>query len=62
MPEEEEEGSWDLIGKVFRSPTVLVLAAVYLGLVWVAAKRPDLHIDDPADEEQARLYDDVVTT
>ncbi|MGR3464402.1 TRAP transporter permease [Limimaricola sp.] len=30
---------------------MLVLAAVYLGLVWVAAKRPDLHIDDPSDEE-----------
>lgn len=29
VPEEEEEGSWDLIGQVFRSPTVLVLAAVY---------------------------------
>ena len=28
-PEEEEEGSWDLIGKVFRSPPVLVMAAVY---------------------------------
>ena len=28
-PEEETEGSWDLIGKVFRSPPVLVMAVVY---------------------------------
>ena len=28
-PEEEKEGSWDLIGKVFRSPPVLVMAVVY---------------------------------
>ena len=28
-PEEEKEGSWELIGKVFRSPPVLVLSAAY---------------------------------
>ena len=28
-PGEEKEGSWELIGKVFRSPPVLVMAAVY---------------------------------
>jgi OPA family sugar phosphate sensor protein UhpC-like MFS transporter len=28
-PEEEKEGSWELIGKVFRSPPVLVLAGAY---------------------------------
>jgi sugar phosphate permease len=28
-PEEEKEGSWELIGKVLRSPPVLVMAAVY---------------------------------
>jgi OPA family sugar phosphate sensor protein UhpC-like MFS transporter len=28
-PEEEKEGSWELIGKVFRSPPVLVMAVVY---------------------------------
>ena len=28
--EEETEGSWELIGKVFRSPPVLVMAVVYL--------------------------------
>ncbi len=28
-PEEEKEGSWELISKVFRSPPVLVMAAVY---------------------------------
>ena len=28
-PEEEEEGSWELIGKVFRSPPVMVMALVY---------------------------------
>ncbi len=28
-PEEEKEGSWELISKVFRNPTVLVMALVY---------------------------------
>lgn len=28
-PEEEKEGSWELIGKVFHSPPVLVMAVVY---------------------------------
>jgi len=28
-PGEEKEGSWELIGKVIRSPTVMVMAAVY---------------------------------
>ncbi len=28
-PDEEKEGSWNLIGKVFRSPPVLVMALVY---------------------------------
>jgi len=28
-PEEEKEGSWELVGKVFRNPPVLVMAAVY---------------------------------
>ena len=28
-PEQEKEGSWDLIAKVFRSPPVLVMAVVY---------------------------------
>ena len=28
-PDEEKEGSWELIGKVFRSPPVLVMALVY---------------------------------
>lgn len=28
-PEEELEGSWELIGKVFRSPPVMVMAVVY---------------------------------
>ena len=29
VPEEEEEGSWELIGKVFRNPPVVVMAVVY---------------------------------
>jgi TRAP transporter 4TM/12TM fusion protein len=31
--------------------TMLLLLAVYLGLVWVAARRPDLGMDDPNDPE-----------
>ena len=30
---------------------MVVLGLLYLGLVWVAAKRPDLAMDDPSDEE-----------
>jgi len=29
VPDDEHEGSWELIGKVFRNPTVLVMAVVY---------------------------------
>ncbi|WP_341211501.1 TRAP transporter permease [uncultured Limimaricola sp.] len=30
---------------------MVLLGVVYLGLVWVAAQRPDLEMDDPSDEE-----------
>ncbi|SDE81419.1 TRAP transporter permease [Limimaricola pyoseonensis] len=30
---------------------MVVLGVIYLGLVWVAAQRPDLHMDDPNDPE-----------
>ncbi|WP_119166781.1 TRAP transporter permease [Algihabitans albus] len=36
-----------LVGDVAWLPVVLILGAIYLGLIWLAARDPDLQMDDP---------------
>ena len=39
-----------VVGEVAWLPVVLILGAVYLGLIWLAARDPDLELDDPNAE------------
>ncbi len=43
-------GIQSILGEVAWLPVVLILAAVYVALVWLAAREPDLEMDDPDSE------------